>query len=86
LHCHRQKSIACVSIALDSLVICLQQNQFTYDEESRIISCTICTSEEAIRRNVSENNMGHFKVNIDKYDLEKFTKPNQQPTRDPRIV
>jgi hypothetical protein len=64
---------------LDSLVICLHENQFTYDEESGIISCTICTSEEAIRRNVNENNTGHFKVNIDKYILEKFTNPNQQP-------
>ena len=59
---------------LDSLVRYLGQNKFTYDEKSGISSCTICTSQEEVRRNINEENAGYFKVNI-----EKFTNPSQQP-------
>ena len=64
---------------LDSLVRYLEQNKFTYDEESGIISCTICTSQEELRRNVNEKNTGYFKVNVNKYNIERFTNPSQQP-------
>ena len=64
---------------LDNLVRHLEQNKFTYDEGSGIISCTICTSQVELRRNVNEKNTGYFKVNVNKYNIEKFTNPSQQP-------
>lgn len=65
---------------VDSLVQYLEQNKFSYDEESGIMSCDICLSGGGIiGKSVDEKKTGYFKVDKDKDNLQKLGNRDQQP-------